>query len=99
MVEKGKASGIKTLQFCKNVLWASKPKPWYMVKEAHFVCRLRPFQTSDCNETYKESAHANFHPNPSLLIATFSLTSANSWYLPTKLQPVEEAHFVRRLRL
>ena len=44
-------------------------------------------------------AHANFHPNPSLLTATFSLTRANSWYLPTKLQAVKEANFVRRLSL
>ena len=44
-------------------------------------------------------AHANFHPNLSLLTTTFSLTSANSWYLPTKLQSVKEAHFVHRLRL
>ena len=27
MVEKGKASGTKTLQFCENVLCANMPKP------------------------------------------------------------------------
>ena len=76
-----------------------------MVKGAHFVHRLRPFQTSDRKKltgnlgNIEPIAHANFHPNSSLLTTTFSLTSANSWYLPTKLQPVEEAHFVHRLRL